>query len=219
MPTVLLIDLDDTLLDDRRAMAAAVLQLRERHRLVPNELDEAVASRWDATGRVLWARCAAGEITFDEQRRLRLRETFDLSAHEDQADAMFQEYLAFYEQHWALLPGARDFLASTAHLPRALVTNGRRQQVRRKLAMMALVAQFQAVVTPEDCGFRKPDPRMFLYALERIGAVPQDALMIGDNLASDIAPALALGMKAFHVCPVTEGRSIAHAARAAGCGK
>jgi len=217
MVIALLVDLDDTLMDDRQAMARAVLQLRAKRELVARGAagDGELAARWDELGRRLWAQCAAGEIGFVEQRRMRLRETFCLALSDGDADLLFGDYLAFYEQHWALLPGAEEFLASTEHLPRAIITNGQRAQVQKKLGKLGLESRFQAIVTPQDCGAKKPDPKIFLYALERLGVSPQSALMVGDNLASDIDPALALGMKVFHVRPGEEGRSIAHAARAA----
>lgn len=212
--TALLIDLDDTLLDDRHAMAAAVVQLRERLGLAPGAAGDAICQRWDAIGRSLWARCAAGEISFIEQRRERLRQTFAIALPDEEAYAVFAQYLAFYEHHWRLLPGAAAFLAATAHLRRAIVSNGHRPQVHNKLQKMGLASQFQAIVTPDDCGAKKPDPRIFLHALEYLGVPPRHAMMVGDNAASDIAPAAALGMQVFHVRADTKGASIASAVHA-----
>ena len=45
----------------------------------------------------------------------------------------------------------------------------------------------------------KPDPRIFLWALERAGCRPQDAVMIGDRIDNDIVPAKALGMRTVHL--------------------
>ena len=215
MHTALLIDLDDTLIDDRGAMASAVLQFRRMHSLLPNEEDEAVTSRWDEIGRSLWRRLALGEVSFVEQRRLRLRGAFFLDLSDSEADSLFADYLFFYEENWALLPGAAEFLAATSHLPRAIVTNGHRPQARKKISKLGLASHFQAVVTPEDCGARKPSPKIFLYALELLGVKPSEALMVGDNHEADIAPALALGMQAFHVIPSEASRSIRYAAGAA----
>ena len=120
MPTALLIDLDDALIDDRGAMASAVRQFRSMHSLLPNERDEVVSARWDEIGRKLWRRMALGEVSFVEQRRIRLRDAFLLELSDDEADSLFAEYLSFYEENWALLPGAVEFLAATSHLPRSV---------------------------------------------------------------------------------------------------
>ena len=215
MPSALLIDLDDTLLDDRGSMATSVLQFRQEHNLAKDEDDESLVARWDETGRTLWRRLALGEVTFEEQRRLRLRQVFQLDLSDQDADALFADYLTLYEKSWSLLPGAGEFLLATAHLPRVILTNGRRQQAQRKLEKCGLTSQFTGLVTPDDSGARKPDSRIFTYALNLLGVEACDALMIGDNFEADIKPALALGMKVFHVNPLEIGRSIQHASGAA----
>ena len=196
-------------------MASAVLQFRSMHSLLPNERDEVVSARWDEIGRKLWRRMELGEVSFVEQRRIRLRDAFLLELSDDEADSLFAEYLSFYEENWALLPGAVEFLAATLHLPRAIVTNGNKPQVQRKISKLGLASHFQAVVTPEDCGARKPNPKIFLHALELLGVKPSEALMVGDNHDADIAPALALGMRMFRVNPSEPGQSIRYAASAA----
>ena len=76
MPSALLLDLDDTLLDDRGAMAKSILLFRASHGLVAQECDDAVVRRWDEVGRNLWRQLALGQVSFEDQRRIRLRTTF-----------------------------------------------------------------------------------------------------------------------------------------------
>jgi HAD superfamily hydrolase (TIGR01549 family) len=215
MPAGLLIDLDDTLLDDRGAMAAAVLEFREKHDLVRHVADRALAARWDEVGRSLWQKLSPGEVTFEEQRRVRLREVFSLDLPDENADALFADYLRFYERNWSLLPGAMEFLAGTSHLPKVVVTNGRRRQAQQKLELCGVASEFKALVTPDDCGARKPDPKIFVHALNVLGLEASAVMMVGDNFESDIRPALALGMKVFHVNHLEAGRSIRGALSAA----
>jgi putative hydrolase of the HAD superfamily len=177
--------------------------------------DDALIQLWDSAGRELWKAMGLGQFTLQEQRRLRLRRVFELELPDDAADTLFTAYLKHYERAWSLLPGALEFLEATAHLPRAIVTNGHKPQAHKKLAKLGLTNQFSAVVTPEDCGARKPDPRIFLHALSMLGANPSEAVMIGDNLEADIAPAQALGMSTFHVCHLVVGQSIRNAISAA----
>jgi len=47
-----------------------------------------------------------------------------------------------------------------------------------------------------DLGFVKPHPEMFQHALSALGAVPEQALMVGDSLRADVGGAKALGMTA-----------------------
>ena len=44
--------------------------------------------------------------------------------------------------------------------------------------------------------FRKPDPRIFRIAAERIGETPDNILFVGDRIDTDIKPALKVDMQA-----------------------
>jgi putative hydrolase of the HAD superfamily len=46
-----------------------------------------------------------------------------------------------------------------------------------------------------EVGVRKPDPRIFLATLERVGADPAEAVFVGDRLVDDVTGARALGMR------------------------
>ena len=48
--------------------------------------------------------------------------------------------------------------------------------------------------TPGIEGVEKPDPRIFLLAMDRAGVEPTRSVYVGDNPALDIEPALAVGM-------------------------
>lgn len=54
---------------------------------------------------------------------------------------------------------------------------------------------FHSLVTSEEMGVEKPDPRMFKEVVLRLGVSPGQCLMIGDNLKTDLIPARRLGMK------------------------
>lgn len=214
MPTALLVDLDDTLLNDRGAMTRAVLELRRRHQFAQDASDEELVRRWDAAVRTFWAASITDELPIQAQRRCRMRQVFVTDLPDDEADALAAEYLVLYERSWEPLPGVADFLTSTAHLPRVIVSNGHRQQVRRKMERCGLAGHFIGLVTPEDCGAWKPDPRIFICALQVLGVQANEAFMVGDNLEADIEPALALGMGAFHINASAVHRSLRAASEA-----
>ncbi len=45
-----------------------------------------------------------------------------------------------------------------------------------------------------DLGIRKPNPAIFLHALNSFGVAPQEAVMVGDSLSADVAGAKGLDM-------------------------
>ena len=54
---------------------------------------------------------------------------------------------------------------------------------------------FEVVVASAEAGCAKPDLKIFNLALEQAGCEPDEAIMVGDRLDNDIAPAKLLGMK------------------------
>jgi HAD superfamily hydrolase (TIGR01493 family) len=57
-----------------------------------------------------------------------------------------------------------------------------------------------------ECGVEKPDPRIFQMACDKLGVVPGDALMVGDDRVADVGAA-ALGCQVHLVDPLpVDGR-------------
>ena len=54
---------------------------------------------------------------------------------------------------------------------------------------------FDVVVASAEAGCEKPDLKIFNLALEQANCEPNEAVMIGDRLDNDVAPAKQLGMK------------------------
>lgn len=76
-----------------------------------------------------------------------------------------------------------------------LVTNGAPDLQRAKLACSGLGAFFDAVLISGEVGIGKPDPRIFHIALERLGAGPEGAIMVGDNPSRDVLGAQRAGIR------------------------
>lgn len=93
-------------------------------------------------------------------------------------------------------PGVEETLRclQDAGIGLAVVTDAERFQARRRLDKTGLIDYFEAVVTPEVSGRRKPEPDSLLYALRRLDTAPEKGMMVGDSLVRDIAPGRHLGM-------------------------
>lgn len=77
-----------------------------------------------------------------------------------------------------------------------LVTNGTGAGQREKLARFNLEEFFEYIFIEQEAGFGKPDPRIYKKALAAFHVLPENCLMVGDNPAWDVYPALRLGMRA-----------------------
>lgn len=76
----------------------------------------------------------------------------------------------------------------------AVCTNMMADIQMRKLVELGLDDAFDCFVSSEEAGADKPDPAIFEYVLRKVGGVAQEAVMIGDTLAHDIAGAQKIGM-------------------------
>jgi HAD superfamily hydrolase (TIGR01509 family) len=92
----------------------------------------------------------------------------------------------------ALLDALRERGFKTALVANAWPEPGR--VLRRDVAKLGLADRLDAVVFSTDLGVRKPDPRIFLHALETLGVDPVDALFVGDRLVEDVQGAAEVGM-------------------------
>jgi HAD superfamily hydrolase (TIGR01509 family) len=115
---------------------------------------------------------------------------------ESLASAIAGAYARHRDARIALLPGAletvRRFKAAGCAL--ALVTNGSRRTQRMKIERFGLEPLFEAIVVEGELGFGKPDPRVYEFALSRLGYSPAKTWMVGDHLEWDVAAPQKLGI-------------------------
>jgi len=64
----------------------------------------------------------------------------------------------------------------------------------RVIADANLARPITVIADSGRLGFYKPDPRIFAAALAQLGVQPRDAVMVGDSIGKDCAPARAMGM-------------------------
>lgn len=78
--------------------------------------------------------------------------------------------------------------------PLVLVTNfyGNMNSVLKEFG---LDSYFTGIVESAVEGVRKPNPDIFRIAVNRLGVLPADTVMIGDSLSKDILPAMEVGCK------------------------
>jgi putative hydrolase of the HAD superfamily len=67
------------------------------------------------------------------------------------------------------------------------------------LEILGLANYFSEIVVSSAVGAHKPDPRIFRYAIERLGIEPHAVLHVGDGEREDIEGARAAGMRAFRI--------------------
>jgi len=107
-----------------------------------------------------------------------------------------QTYWRTFLSQAILFPGVKEFLAALrrAGIATCLVTDLEAQIQFRKLVYFGLHETFDFVVTSEEAGADKPSAAPFELALAKLGAAPQETIMIGEEAITDIAGAKKLGI-------------------------
>jgi putative hydrolase of the HAD superfamily len=77
--------------------------------------------------------------------------------------------------------------------------------LREFLANESVSRYFDLMIFSEEIGIRKPDPRIFHLAAQRLGVQPCEIVHVGDNLKADVWGAKNAGLKAIHFSSL-EGR-------------
>lgn len=101
---------------------------------------------------------------------------------------------ALIERELEAIDGAPDFVRAAAGRFRlALCTSGSRPSVEAALARVELAECFDPVITAEDVTRSKPDPEIFLRALDRTATAAGEA-MIFEDADSGVEAARAAGI-------------------------
>jgi len=67
-----------------------------------------------------------------------------------------------------------------------IITNGSVERQKAKIFHTNLDHCFDTIIISDEVGWRKPDKRIFEFALNRLHVNPEDTLFVGDDLEKDI---------------------------------
>ncbi len=177
-------DLDGTLVDTAPDLHAAVNRLLAEEGRTALGLAETTVMIGDGVAKLVERAMAASGP----------------AAAADDIPGLAARFLGHYEGHAAELskpfPGVEGALERVAADGATLgvCTNKPYAASMEILGDLGLADHFTAVMGGDSLdGIRKPDPRLMAAVVERLGAVPAEAVMVGDN-ANDVASARALGI-------------------------
>src|SRR5262245_38383136 len=196
----MLLDLDDTILDDSSMVDVCWEQACVEHGsgllVEPGDLHGVIRkmSAW------FWGdadRHRTGRLNLDAARE----EVVALALWEVGIDdrplaaKIAESYGRRREAGMVLLPEAKETVQwlRSRRLRLGLLTNGASEPQRRKLSRFGLSDLFDTILIEGEVGFGKPDPRVYRLALERLELDAGEVWMVGDNLEWDVVAAQKLG--------------------------
>jgi putative hydrolase of the HAD superfamily len=181
-------DLDGTLLDRRRSFERFVRDQWARLRHILRTVDE--------------EEYVQTLIELDRDGYAPRKELFTgMIAHFELpyglAKDLLDDYRAGFPAACLLFPDAVQTLSSlrAAGLKLGMITNGSVRMQSGKLECLALSPMFDTILISHAEGISKPNPQLFLRAVERLDANPARAAFVGDHLEVDVAGARAAGMQ------------------------
>jgi putative hydrolase of the HAD superfamily len=202
LPRAVLLDLDDTILDDTGGVISSWREACQSHCSTTNGLDaEAVFEAIDRTREWYWSdpeRHRAGRLELARARgevvRLALAE---LGVDQDDlARRIGETYHALRNESIKPLADAVPTVGwlRSQGCRLALLTNGGSTAQREKIDRFNLAPLFDAILIEGEVGFGKPDPRIYTQALSALDVGAAETWMVGDNLEWDVAGAQRAGI-------------------------
>lgn len=138
-------------------------------------------------------------VTKEQVRNGRFKDTLDffkLSNSEELSVHLGDKYISRSPTKTNLFPNTHQVLSKLKEKYQLhIITNGFKEVQYTKLEKSNLLQYFEVVVCSEETGKKKPHKDVFNLALSRAKTLPEESLMIGDNLEADIIGANKVGMK------------------------
>ncbi|AFV24742.1 hypothetical protein Mpsy_2538 [Methanolobus psychrophilus R15] len=98
-----------------------------------------------------------------------------------------------------VFPQSRRLIEGSQHLKRCILSNGQRVFSELELRFLGLYDLFDPIIFSSDVRYKKPNPKIYRFALDRMQLKPQEVLFIGDTPENDIIAPQEIGMQAIHI--------------------
>ena len=149
-----------------------------------------------------WKLYREERVTKSALRYGRLKEAFDainIKIEDDVINQLSEDYIKHLSSFNNLFEGTfevLEYLKDKYQLH--IITNGFEEAQEQKMLTSNIRGYFKTVTNSEMVGVKKPNPKIFNFALHLAKANVQESIMIGDSLEADIEGADKIGLDAIH---------------------
>ena len=192
LPNAILFDVDNTFYSYEEPHKVALEAVKDKtmktFSIESNKFDEAFSEARSAVKRRL------ANVASSHSRLLYMQKTLEslgLGSQILNSLDLEQTYWRVFLRNAELFENVKELLDDIRLLdiPTAVVTDLTAQIQFRKMVYFGLDECFDYVVTSEESGSDKPDPRPFKIALDKLKIEPRRIWMIGDSALEDMAGA------------------------------
>ncbi len=192
---LVLLDLDDTILDFKKAEARALSRALASFGIAS---DSAVCERYSAINLSYWERLELKEITRAQVLVGRFEQLLsELGEPAELAPELRDRYEGFLSEGHFFVDGAEALLSALQGKYRLfLVSNGTAAVQAGRLASAGISSCFEDIFVSEQIGAEKPTKDYFNGCFERIPGMDREkCIIIGDSLTSDIRGGINAGIR------------------------
>lgn len=212
-PKFIYFDLDDTLLNHKKAEQAGLRDVYEHFDFFNGISETQLLNTYHHINKGLWEEYGRGEIDRHILHRRRFAETFrELGVDENSHEKAGKVYMNYYRDHWEWMEGAESaYKKITNQYETGIITNGFAETQRLKIDRFNFEETARHIVISEDVGEMKPHPKVFDHATELVGLNREDILYVGDSFTSDVTGGAKAGWKVawYTQAPIDEGYKLA----------
>ena len=149
-----------------------------------------------------WKLYREEKISKEKLRYGRLKDSFDKLSYtisDDLINVLSREYINVLPSYNHLFDGAIELLEYLQpKYALHIITNGFEEVQDLKLEKSGIKKYFDKIITSESVGLKKPNPKVFEFALKTANTTSESSFMIGDNLEADIIGAINCGISSIH---------------------
>jgi len=112
-------------------------------------------------------------------------------------ETLLQDYISEFKNNCVPFPNLIVMLEElkSNHLVLGIISNGYGQFQMDNIKALGINQYFDTILISEWEGMKKPDPKIFLRALEKLKISPNESIFMGDHPENDVKAAQHVGMK------------------------
>ena len=190
------LDLDDTILDFHRSEAIA---LRKTLQTLNVEPTDDVVTRYSEINRAHWQALERRELTREQVLTGRFHQLFEelgMNVSPNVAQSLYEKNLS--QSHFFMDGAPRLLMSLSGKYQLYIASNGTTIVQKSRIASAGIARYFKGIFLSQELGADKPQKEFFERATSQIeGYDPNEAIILGDSLTSDILGGIQAGM---HTC-------------------
>lgn len=191
----LLFDLDDTLLDFKKAQDSAMAENLQKHQI---KATPDILKKYAEINAFCWHKFEKGEFSRPEIFTNRVKMLGEFLRTEFEYQSFTRQYIECLARQGQIIPYSIELLRELRKkgYKIAAASNGTIDAQTGRIVASGLAGFFKdGIFLSEKVGTQKPNPEFFEYVLDKLGVKnKKQVLMIGDSISSDIAGANAVGI-------------------------